>query len=498
MRRIALALMLFAFASVSFAGLGNAGAQAAGASGWTQYQGDAAHSATLADGPEPPFRVRWTLPAPDGGSLSGAVIAGDVAISLGRSAVYGVDLATGDVAWQVAREGGPLAIPAVTTGARPLVLFVDGPATAVAPEASSSASPSPTPSVESPSPTSAASPSSSTGADDGGSGASLVAIGLENHKEAWRVPLPAISRTGVTLVGDTALVADVEGNVTAVSIADGSVRWTQSLGGRIDVPLAASADLVVAVSRDVEARELSVSGLKLSDGSAAWPALVSRQTSTAASAPAIAGGIIVIGLPDRAVHAISTSDGTERWQALALSVYSPVTSPAASGDTIYAADLGGGLYAFDATDGGRRWDHQLNDLVLRSAPVRSGPYVLLGLQEGRLVAVDDANGHLVWQSAQTPGLVGAIALAPDVVVAVKGGADAGLIAFETDPDGHLIDVASPTDLDLGTTLPQLALGAAIALVVTLVPGILARRRFGDAFASGDDETADATDGESGA
>jgi outer membrane protein assembly factor BamB len=486
--------MAFAVA-ISFAGAGTAGAQSAGASGWTQYQGDAAHSATLTDGPEPPYRVRWTLPAPDGESLSGAVIAGDVAITLGRSAVYGIDLATGEVAWQVAREGGPLSIPAVTTGARSLVLFVDGPATATAPTTSPSASPSASPTTASPTPTSTASSgaSGSTGAE--ASGASLVAIGLENHKEAWRVPLPAISRTGVTLVGDTALVADVEGNVTAVSTADGSVDWTKPTGGRIDVPLAASRELVVAVSRNVDARELLVSGLKLSDGSAAWPALASRQTSTAASAPAIAGDLIVVGLPDRFVHAISTSDGTERWQALGLSVYSPVTSPAASDDTIYAADLGGGLYALNAADGTRRWDHQLNDLVLRSAPVRSGADVLLGLQDGRLVVVDDADGHLVWQSAPTPGLIGAIALAPDVVVAVKGGREAGLIAFETDPDGHLIDVASPTELDLGVTLPRLALGAAIALVVVLVPGFLARRRFGDAFAQADDEADDAADEE---
>ena len=34
----------------------------------------------LADGPEPPYRVRWTLPAPTGDALSGAVLAGDLAV----------------------------------------------------------------------------------------------------------------------------------------------------------------------------------------------------------------------------------------------------------------------------------------------------------------------------------------------------------------------------------------------------------------------------------
>ncbi|HYG71964.1 MAG TPA: hypothetical protein VEC15_06710, partial [Actinomycetota bacterium] len=66
----------------------------------------------------------------------------------------------------------------------------------------------------------------------------------------------------------------------------------------------------------------------------------------------------------------------------------------------------------------------------------------------------------------------------DVVVAVSGGRDAGLVAFESDPEGGLVDVASPTQLDTGVTLPRIAIGAAIALAMILIPGVLYRRRFG--------------------
>jgi hypothetical protein len=94
------------------------------------------------------------------------------------------------------------------------------------------------------------------------------------------------------------------------------------------------------------------------------------------------------------------------------------------------------------------------------------------------VAVDAASGVLVWQSEATPGQVGTISLSREVVVAVKGGRDAGLIAFEHDPDGSLVRIESPTVLEPGTTLSRIGTAAAIVLAALLLPGMLARRRWG--------------------
>ena len=143
-------------------------------------------------------------------------------------------------------------------------------------------------------------------------------------------------------------------------------------------------------------------------------------------------------------------------------------------ESVFAADIAGGLYRLDVADGGRRWSFHLNEVVLRSSPVVSGSS-LLGLSDGRLVALDVASGHLVWESAASAGLVGTIALSSDSVIAVKGGRDAGLIAFEHDPQGRLVDVPSPTQLDAGTTLTRWALAAVIVFAVAFLPGIWATR-----------------------
>jgi hypothetical protein len=72
------------------------------------------------------------------------------------------------------------------------------------------------------------------------------------------------------------------------------------------------------------------------------------------------------------------------------------------------------------------------------------------------------------------------------VIAVKGGRSAGLIAFEHDPDGTLVDVPSPTELDVGTTLSRYGLAAVFVFAVAFVPGLLARRRFGSATEGSDE------------
>ncbi|HEX6230217.1 MAG TPA: PQQ-binding-like beta-propeller repeat protein [Actinomycetota bacterium] len=436
---------------------------------WSQFQGSPAHAGetSAADGgPAPPYRVRWTLPAPDGTSLSGAAIVGSTAVTVGREAVYGVDLASGEVVWEVERDEGPLSVPAVgEADGRIVLLYLEGPP--------AGATPSPTPT---PTPTPTPSPGSEEPADVG---SSLVALDIEDRAERWRADLGAVARSGVTVDAGTAYVSDQAGVVHAVGL-DGVERWTAQVGGRADLPLATGDGHVYAVSRDPDERRVAITALAVEDGERLWR--VSPQIgSTAVSAPAAVDGGVVVGTADRLVRKLGADDGEERWNSLALSLFSPVSSPATGGGAVLVADIGGGLYLLDPGDGSRRWGFQFNELILRSSPVRSGGVALVGLNDGRLGAVDLETGRLVWRGGPTPGLVGTIAVSGDAVVAVKGGPEAGLIAFEHDPAATLVDAPSPTELALGTTLARASLAALAVFVVAYGLGLLGRRRFGDAF-----------------
>ena len=446
---------------------------------WWQFQGGPGHSGVLADGPEPPYRVRWTLPAPAGDALSGAVVAGDLAVSVGTEAVYGIDVVSGAIEWQVARGGGPLSMPAIGAGPRGRILvYLEGPGPSDG-GGPSEGSPSPSASA-----TSSASPSTMTGPGPSPTGpeketdiSTLVAVSLADRTELWRTPLEAISRSGVTIEGSNAFVGDQGGTVYGVSLESGSITWSAETEGLVDSPVAVADGQVVAVARNTDPVQVVVAAFDEATGKRSWPALAIQANSTAGTAPSAGGGSVFIGSADRRVRALDAKGGSERWATLVLSLFSPVTSLAFDDESVFAADIAGGLYRLDAADGGRRWSYHLNEVVLRSSPVVSGSSVLLGLGDGRLVAVDVASGHLVWESAPSAGLVGTIALSSDSVIAVKGGRDAGLIAFEHDPQGALVDVPSPTQLEGGTTLTRWAVAAVIVFAVAFLPGIWATRRF---------------------
>jgi outer membrane protein assembly factor BamB len=463
-------------------------AQGSSADAWSQFQGGSDHRGVFADGPEPPYRIRWTFPAPEGEELSGAVIVEDVAISVGEGAVYAVDLLSGELAWEVPRTGGPISTPAVATGNRTTVLYLEGPGGDDA--ASPSASASPTASPPSASPTSSPSPT-----DDTDDGSALVALDLADRTERWRVALGAESRSGVTVDADTAYVGDEDGIVHAIALADGQVRWTADLaegsgaegatgaagceafdGAAVDVPIGVAEDRVIVVGRNVDDGAVAVGAFSASTGECAWR-VFPQLGSSAISAPAAAEGIVVVGSADRFVRGLAAEDGEERWSSLALSLFSPFSAPAFPPGTVYVADLGGGLYRVDASDGARVWSYQFNEVILGS-PVVSGDTVLLGLSDGRMVAVNAASGHLVWQAGTGAGRIGGLALAPGAIVAEKGGRNAGLIAFENDPEGRLVDVPSPTELDAPTTLSRIGLAAVIVVAALVGPGIFLRRRFG--------------------
>jgi hypothetical protein len=212
------------------------------------------------------------------------------------------------------------------------------------------------------------------------------------------------------------------------------------------------------------------------------------------SAASVADGTVVFGAADRLVRGLVSTDGAVAWDSLSLTLFSPATSPAFGPSGVAIADASAGIYRIDPKDGSREWDHQMNDLVVRSSPVIVGGYVLIGLNDGRLVAFDADGGDLVSETSTSTGLVGQLALTPTLVIASKGGGRPGLVAFEHDPQGALVRIPSPTRPDLGRLFGEFAVAFLIAGAVVLVPFRLLRGRFAPAFTR-DDADMDAADEE---
>lgn len=462
---------------------------------WLQFQGGAAHTGSVVDGPQPAFRQAWRFdPGLDGRfGVSAPVIAGDLAVTVAPRAVYGVDLASGEQRWSLDRDFGPSVAPAIARNATGAVLlYTEGfgshppseafpSSTAGTPSAASSATGSPSASV--------------SGAGDTAFDSRVLAIDLETRRPVWDAPvqLQAVSRTGVTVEGTTAYVGDDDGTITAIDLATGAVRWAHDGPGPVVTPIGAAAGTLVFSTQPRPGQPAVVIALDPSDGSESW-----RFEPTAlpfiATVPAIAGDAVVLGFSDQTgsrARALGLADGTQRWETATNSQFSPLTSLIPIAGSIIAVDAYGQAYALRPSDGDRVWDYALNAIAVRSVPVMIGDFLLVTTDGGELVAIDTRSHDLVSRTAGSgpQGHLGPMAIAAELVVAVKGGHHPGLVAFEHDPDAALLSIPSPTVVSIGPMVADLAIAALPLLLLLSLVGRWLQGRLGPAFAEdgGQDE-----------
>jgi len=471
---------------------------------WSGFQGDPAHSGYASEGPAPPYAEAWTSLAELGGTseqfgLSQPVVVGDTVVALGTRSVVAVDLATGESSWTVARDPGPAVPPAayVLETATVAIAYTEGfgphpPGSRASASASATASASPTAS---------ASATASGDADAGPVDSHLVAIDMATQGSLWKpLELDAVSYTGVTASDGVAYVGTQTGSVYAVDLATGKPAWTVDVGEAVDTPVVATADLVIATTRATNDEPASVVALDVADGSETWRWKADTPVFRLSAASADDARVYV-GLSDQngTLRALDLETGSLAWTARMNAAINLVSAPATTGEAVYALDFRGQLYRFDPSTGARVWDFALNELVLRSGPVAIGDHVVFGTTEGRLVALEAGSGDLVWQTEPGQGQVRSIAVTPERFVAVRGGARAGLVAYDSDPAGTLVRVPSPTAFDPAGFFGTFAIGALGFCAVAILGGRWLLRRAGPALDTegdeGSDEFADPLDGE---
>jgi outer membrane protein assembly factor BamB len=454
--------------------------------GWGQYQGDAQHTGA-ADGPAPPYRETWSFevptadqgasptpsaspsaspsagPRPNQQGLSAPVIVEDpaLAVAVGPRAVIAVDVETGESAWEVDRTYGPSATPALAGDPEAaVVVYTQG-----------------------------------SGVDD----SSVMALDTHDGDGAWDEPvsLKAVSRTGVTVEGQTAFVGDDRGNVYALRASSGELLWSVRLPGRTLAPLAAQGETVVATVAGSDPDLPIVTALDAASGERMWQ-VEPEVLAAGATSGVIQGQTFAVGLPDRAVHAFDLADGSSRWTSRPFfSLPSPFGGGAAyEGDFVFVffGDSTGDVRRLDGSTGELVWDYPLNSPVLRSSPVVSGSAVVVGLRDGAIVALDGASGEQLFRGAPASGLVGPLAVTPQLIVAVRGGHEAGLVAFEHDPSGTIERVPSPSDPDPVALVSSFVAATAAILLILMLPARLVAAKRGPAF---DDEYEGARDGTDG-
>jgi outer membrane protein assembly factor BamB len=115
-------------------------------------------------------------------------------------------------------------------------------------------------------------------------------------------------------------------------------------------------------------------------------------------------GLVVVGSADGEVIALEEADGAVRWR---VKVGGEVLSaPAVAESAVVVRTVDGRLLGLDLATGTERWreEQQIPRLTLRGAgqPIVAGNIALCGFDNGRVLAVNAADGQVLWEAAVTP------------------------------------------------------------------------------------------------
>jgi outer membrane protein assembly factor BamB len=144
-----------------------------------------------------------------------------------------------------------------------------------------------------------------------------------------------------------------------------------------------------------------VVALDLANGRLLWRAKTGAPLSGGtASSPEL----VVVGASDGQLFAFDPANGHSRWK---VRLSGEVLAPAAISPRLVAVrTVDGKLHALSPEDGHELWasEQQVPRLSLRgtASPVIAGDLVLCGFDNGKVVAVNAADGSLQWEATVTP------------------------------------------------------------------------------------------------
>lgn len=192
---------------------------------------------------------------------------------------------------------------------------------------------------------------------------------------------------GGAVGGDIFVIGNSDGNVYALDVESGDLKWTFETDHRVWATPLIVQDTVYVGSMDRHLYALDLSG-----GEKRW---AFQAEGAFAGTPALRDGTLYIGAFDNRLYAIDASEGTEVWRFTGENWF--WGSPAIYDDTVYAADVDGNVYAVDADTGEQIWHQAVNDPVRAGlALTEDGSRLLISGQNGALFALDTAAGDEKW------------------------------------------------------------------------------------------------------
>lgn len=247
-------------------------------------------------------------------------------------------------------------------------------------------------------------------------------------------------RTAPAVIGDDVLVVNEIGDLAALSLADGEVRWRLDDEQHVGTPAPAGDDIAVALD-DGYVRVLDDDGEEVERADARDAMSPTDQEPSFSYGVTVGDGALWTADDEGVIRRLGRVGGGSAaleaaWLTPTLSDpfvgFSVVTTPAVWGESLVVIDVGGNLHVVDAATGvaGPPTEIGVDDDSFVNGPVVAGD-VLIADTMTRLVAFGLPAGDELW-SVPFPGeRVQSPVVAGDLVVAVAQDGDAARIdAYE--------------------------------------------------------------------
>ncbi len=154
---------------------------------------------------------------------------------------------------------------------------------------------------------------------------------------------------------------------------------------------------------------------RLSDGLKLWSFPEKSGAQVFVSNPVIGtGGQVLVASAgaDNGVYSLDPANGRENWAAPLVANNHWVASPLVVGDTVYAANNNGSLYAAELETGFMKWSLPLAG-SLWSAPTSNGKLIFVTSLDHRVYAVDPESKQVAWQVDLAGSAPGSAAVSSD-------------------------------------------------------------------------------------
>jgi len=257
-------------------------------------------------------------------------------------------------------------------------------------------------------------------------GGELIAVSLEDGRVRWKVEL----ETAFTpATGDGFAFAARDSLVMAFEDRTGATAWRTLVGGELAGPVYFDAGLLVATKSDGE-----LVALRGQDGGVVW-----RQALGAPLAvrPSAFGDRLYVGLNDGRVLALNRETGASLWT---FSVGEAVTGMLALDDQVVVGTRGNRVYSFQPDRAHVRWQWRVGADVA-GAPVADEDRIYFAALDNVLRALDRGNGNLRWTAHLPSRPSGGPLRTGDVVIVPTNSANIGAYLAETGKESFTIKAA---------------------------------------------------------